>query len=395
MVAIIESFKMNRVMKIVMLSNFFNHHQSPVSDELFATEGIEYWFIETRDMPETQKKLGYPDLTGRPYVVQSYKSEEMYNYSRKLIHDADVVIVGSAPENMFIDRIRDNKVTFRYSERWFKEIDWHLLDPRLWKLLYEHHLKYKNKQMYLLAASAYLPNDTCFIHAYPDKIYKWGYFPKVEEFDLEASLDVSRRGRATILWCARFLSWKHPELPVLLAKKLKDDGYEFHLDMIGSGEKFDETVTLAKSLGVDDVVSFLGNMPNDEVLQQMRKHSIFLFTSDKNEGWGAVLNESMSNGCAVVASNKIGAAPFLIEDGQNGLLFKSKKLDSLYSKVKTFLDDDGYRLTVARNAAMTMREVWSPQNAARRFVQLAERIMKGQDTEYTDGPCSKAYPYKG
>lgn len=45
----------------------------------------------------------------------------------------------------------------------------------------------------------------------------------------------------------------------------------------------------------------------------MRESHIFIFTSDRGEGWGVVLSEAMANGCTVVASNKIGAAPFLVK----------------------------------------------------------------------------------
>lgn len=382
-------------MKIAFLTNYINHHQVPVADEMYKLLGNDYCFIATIPIHEWRKKLGYADFSDKPYLLKSYESSEQLEKAIHIINEADVVIIGAAPENMISERLKENKFTFRYSERYFKSRPWYFPDPRIWLSFYKNHIRYRRKNVFMLAASAYTANDLAHFHAYPNKIYKWGYFPKVEDFDLEASLDVSRRGRTTMLWCARFLSWKHPELPVLLAKKLKNDGYEFHIDMIGSGEKFDETFALAKTIGVDDVVSFLGSMPNDEVLQQMRKHSIFLFTSDKNEGWGAVLNESMSNGCAVVASNRIGAAPFLIENGQNGVLFKSQDLSSLYAQVKNLLDNDEYRLSIARKAVITMRNIWSPQNATRRFVQFAERIMNGQDTEYTDGPCSKAYPYKG
>ena len=36
------------------------------------------------------------------------------------------------------------------------------------------------------------------------------------------------------------------------------------------------------------------------------------------EGWGAVVNEAMNSGCAVVADHMIGAAPWLIRQGENG-----------------------------------------------------------------------------
>jgi len=196
-----------------------------------------------------------------------------------------------------------------------------------------------------------------------------------------------------IMWCARFLRWKHPELPLMLAKRLKDKGYKFVLDMYGSGVELEHTRNLASELEVLDTVRFLGNLPNDEILKQMRQHEVFLFTSDKNEGWGAVLNESMSNGCAVVASNMIGAVPFLIEDGVSGLVFQSEDIDSLETKVMSLLDNAGYRRTIARNAIDTMRATWSPANAARQFLKLISAIQTGDNSLIPlQGPCSKAKP---
>lgn len=179
----------------------------------------------------------------------------------RLMSESDVIIVGAYPENMISERINSNKLTFRYSERWFKQKPWYMTGPKGWMSFYKNHIRYRNKPLYMLAASAFTANDVYSIGAYKNKVYKWGYFTKVEGHDFEASLDVSRRGRASILWCARFLSWKHPELPIQLAKRLKNDGYDFHLDMIGSGEEYEKTVALSKSFGVDDMVSFLGNSP--------------------------------------------------------------------------------------------------------------------------------------
>ena len=36
----------------------------------------------------------------------------------------------------------------------------------------------------------------------------------------------------------------------------------------------------------------------------MEKADIFLFTSDRREGWGAVANEAMNSACALVVSGK-------------------------------------------------------------------------------------------
>ena len=177
----------------------------------------------------------------------------------------------------------------------------------------------------------------------------------------------------------------------MLAKRLKDKGYNFHIDMYGSGEELNATMQLAQNLAVDDKVSFCGNLPNEEILNQMRQHEIFLFTSDRNEGWGAVLNESMSNGCAVVASNLIGSVPFLIQDGNNGLIFKSENIDSLEKNVMYLLDNPSRRVELAKNAILTMRSVWSPKNASKSFFELVEALTtKNSALIPKNGPCSKA-----
>lgn len=384
-------------MKIAFITNLVNHHQIPLADELYRMLGDDYIYIACEPLPDWLIKGGYDSSLDRPYIIRAYKSEEEMSKACMLAYESDVVIIGSAPDSFIEKRLEENKLTFRYSERYFKNRPWYFPDPRVFINFYKNHFRSRNKNLYLLAASAYTANDVYRMHCYKDKVYKWGYFTRVDNFALEAceKLDASSAESAPhLMWCARFLRWKHPEIPVLLASRLKSKGYKFVLDMYGTGEEFENTKQHALKLDVGDVVSFCGNLPNDQILKKMRESEIFLVTSDKGEGWGAVLNESMSNGCAVVASNMIGAAPFLINDGINGLLFKSENLDSLEEKVSYLLNHPKERIEMAKNAVMTMRNEWSPKIAAQRFLNLAECLLHGSDSEFKEGPCSKAYPYK-
>lgn len=380
-------------MKVTFLTNLVNHHQIPLADELYKLLGNEYTYIALEELPEWLKKGGYQEIE-RPYILRLYKNDTLVQKAKDLIDNSDVVIVGAAPEDYVKNRIKANKITFRYSERWFRTRPWYLHSPRAWKHFYTNHIRNKNKRLYVLAASAYTANDVYAIGAYKNKVYKWGYFTKVEEFDIDKAILLKRGNKLRILWCARFLTLKHPELPVILAKRLKDEGYSFEINMYGNGIELKNTQKLIEKLNVADVVFLKGNLPNEEILKEMRTHHIFLFTSDKREGWGAVLNESMSNGCAVVASQEIGAAPFLIKDGENGLLFKSGDINSLYNQVKKIIDDEGYREILSKNAYNIMYHKWNPRIVAERFITLINNIINGNDTIYTDGPCSKAYPHR-
>ena len=376
-------------MKVVFFTNFINHHQVHVADELYKELGDNYTFVATENIPQIFKNSGYPDYSERPYLLKAYLDENKAE-AQRLADEADVVIIGAAPDLYIKKRLAHNKLTFRYSERWFKKNYNRLLFPPFWLYYFHRHTKYRNSNLYMLCASAYTSSDASKIFAYPGKCFKWGYFTSVEKFDFDKLYPQNQDDIVHIMWCARFLVWKHPELPIKLAKRLKDSGYSFVIDMFGSGEELERTKRLAKELNVEDVVAFRGNVPNSQILEEMRKHDIFLFTSDRNEGWGAVLNEAMSNGCAAVASNEIGSVPFLVKHRENGLIFQSKNEDSLFENVKYLIDNPQDRYRLSRNAYETMLNVWSPANAAKRLLQLMNGLLKGQTVEFADGPCSKA-----
>ena len=196
------------------------------------------------------------------------------------------------------------------------------------------------------------------------------------------------------MWCSRFIDYKHPELCLDLAKKLKSDRLDFEINMFGNGPLLDRYIQLIQQESLTDCIHIMGNRKNDEILAAMQEHNAFLFTSDQNEGWGAVANEAMSNGCTLVGSDKIGAIPFLVMDGINGRIFASEKADSLYNVVKGLILDRVSCEELSRKAFHDMKNVWSPDNAAKCLMVLIENLRNGEDTSFTEGPCSKAEPYK-
>lgn len=377
-------------MKVTMFSNFLNHHQSPFCDEMYKLLKENFTFVSTIKTPDSFIKIGYPDCSNYVYNLNSYLDDYHYQKALELGFDSDIVITGSAPEEFIKERIRLNKPTFRYSERLLKEGNWQLFSPRVLYGLLKVHTRYRFKNIYMLCSSAYQANDMSKVFAYPDKMFKWGYFTSVKEMDIELLVSQKPVEKINILWTARFIKWKHPELAVQLAYELKKKGYNFKLQMIGTGDLVDEVRKLIEVLDLDNYVTIIGNMPNSEVCQYMIKANIFLFTSDRNEGWGAVLNEAMSNGCAVVASDAIGAVPFLVENQINGMIYKSESLKSILQQTEKLLVNKSFRDELGTNAYRTLKNVWSPQNAAKNFLLLAKSKLLGEKIIIDKGPCSIA-----
>ena len=148
---------------------------------------------------------------------------------------------------------------------------------------------------------------------------------------------------------------------------------------------------MVNNKGLSDCVRLLGSKTTEEVRRYMEEASIFLFTSDRNEGWGAVLNEAMNSGCAVVASHAIGSVPFLINYGNTGLIYRSGDIEDLYEKVKYLIENQDKATELGKKAYSTLTELWNAETAAERFKQIVQAIKAGGTTNlFDDGPCSNA-----
>lgn len=381
-------------MKLTFYSNFFNHHQRFLSEAFYQLLGDDYTFVATTPVPTNRLKLGYQDLNKSfPYVLTTYDNARNAKQARNLAKESDVIIIGSAPKEYSDLRIGTRKLMFRYAERPLKKgfevwkypyrfVKWHLQNPH-------------GVPIYMLCASAYTAGDYAKFGLFRNRTYKWGYFPEVKRCgDIDAL--IAKKKPASILWAGRLIGWKHPETSILVAEKLRQAGYNFELNIIGNGEMEQQLRDLIQSKGLGQQVHMLGSMPPEQVREYMEESEIFLFTSDRNEGWGAVLNESMNSGCAVVASHEIGSVPFLIRHNENGLVYESGNTNELFQKVTSMLDSKEVRARMGKMAYETMVNQWNAENAAQRLLRLAQAVLDGGNPNdlFADGVCSPAKTIK-
>lgn len=382
-------------MKIAFYSNYLTHHQLPLCRALAGLTGGKFTFVATEPVEQERLDTGWQDLNyAYDFVLRAFEGDAEWQQAMALAEEADVVLIGSASWDYLQERLKRKKLTVLYSERLYKA------GYQAWKWpvrLWRFYKKYgRQKSLYLLCASAYTAGDFAKTFTFINKTYKWGYFPEAKRYDdIELLLDNKRP--ATILWVGRFIGWKHPEYVVEVARRLQAEGYDFQIEMVGDGEKLEDVKRQICECGLQDRFLLPGAVPSDEVRTHMEAASIYLFTSDRNEGWGAVLNESMNSACAVVASEAAGATPFLLKDGENGLSYHGKNVDELYEKVKYLLDHPDRGREMGRAAYETMVDLWNAEAAARRLLELVEALLRGEKHPdlYETGPCSRAERIKG
>lgn len=386
-------------MRVAFISCYMSPHQKPFCDEMYGFLGKDFTFIAVQPIDDERTSMGWSSDEA-DYIVYAYRDEYSGEIANGVANDADVVIIGSAPDAYIVSRLKKRKLTFKYSERFYKTgLNIKML-PHAMAGAWLHHGRFQGYPLYMLCASAYTPADAAVFHNYVGRTYKWGYFPEVKKYNVEALIAKKlskvtaglKHPCASILWAGRLVGWKHPDASIRLAEVLKQKGYAFKLTIIGNGHMEQELHMMISEKGLSDCVEMLGAMPPETVREYMERADIYLFTSDFNEGWGAVLNESMNSGCAVVASHAIGSVPFLIRNGENGLIYENRNEMDLQQQVIRLLENPSLRVELGRNAYQTMAQMWNAENAAKRFMKLAGTLLEGKDSEnlFDDGPCSRA-----
>lgn len=376
-------------MKLTFFSNFLNHHQIPVSNEFYRMLGDNYTFVACEKVPEERIRLGYQtDFSEYPYLLE-ISTDEHYQQAIKLGEESDVVIIGSADEIFIKKRIASNKLTFRYSERLFKTNKHIILYPYLILKRYPLDTVLRRKNVYMLSSSAFTPLDYSMFLAYPNRFLKWGYFPSIKHHDIQSLIQQKPSTHIEFIWVGRMIDWKRPMMAISVVSKLIQKGYACQMTMIGTGNLLDELRRYVHQNHLDEQIHLIGALESSKVREYMEKAHIFLFTSNKEEGWGAVLNEAMNSGCACYAYYKIGSAPYLIHHDQNGVLFTSQ-LD-LLKRLEKDLHRPSQIEALGRKAYERIVSLWTPELAASRFIETANALLSGKQIPFfPDGPLSKA-----
>jgi glycosyltransferase involved in cell wall biosynthesis len=122
------------------------------------------------------------------------------------------------------------------------------------------------------------------------------------------------------------------EAVAILARRRRD----FRLDIVGhGGELLPEYEALRARLGIDDVVSFVGLRPKEEVAARMRASDVFVITSRYDSNPCALI-EALASGVPVVAT-AVGGIPDMVRNG-SGLLAKPHDPDDIALQLDAALD---------------------------------------------------------
>jgi glycosyltransferase involved in cell wall biosynthesis len=150
--------------------------------------------------------------------------------------------------------------------------------------------------------------------------------------------------------------------------KLRRELPELAYTIVGDGGDRPRLEALARSLRVDQRVTFAGWQNHFELAEAYRACDVFVLPSAQ-EGFGLVFLEAMATGKPVLAA-RAGAVPEVVVDGETGVLVDYGDVDALAAAILRLSRDAGLRRTLGEAGRKRFLEQFSFEQATNRVGEL-------------------------
>lgn len=145
---------------------------------------------------------------------------------------------------------------------------------------------------------------------------------------------------------------------------------EAELRLVGAGyEHFGAAWRHANANGQAGGVSFLGTLPRDTILSELRRASLFVHPS-LEESFGMVVIEAMSQGVPVLGGDQSGAVPWLLDGGNAGYLSNVANPDVLAQDILAAISDPAALQRVADAGQARAKQEFTAEAMVDRYLTL-------------------------
>jgi glycosyltransferase involved in cell wall biosynthesis len=168
-----------------------------------------------------------------------------------------------------------------------------------------------------------------------------------------------RPGRRRIVFSARMMHVKRPDLAVKAFAAIAQARPDWDLVMLGDGPLRRELEASVPAALRDRVIwtGFLND--SSEIAGLYAQCDVLLLPSDY-EPWGVVVVEAAAAGLAIVASDVVGASPELVKPGRNGEIFPAGDVNKLADALLSITAEE--RTDQARRESPAVLREWLEEN---------------------------------
>ena len=183
---------------------------------------------------------------------------------------------------------------------------------------------------------------------------------------------INHEGTINILFVGRIARVRRIEILLQAVARLS---IPCQLILVGGEEKtsslsksgyLDELKNLCKALNINDQVTFVGSVPQDELFNWYSKGDIFVYPS-LYENFGQPILEAAAAGLPII-STSVGVARELITDNETGFLFTGD-VQELADRI-TQLSDQNIRKEMGKSLRQKARSLYGWKGIIKQYLDL-------------------------
>lgn len=374
----------------VIYTNLVSPHTAPLANALQVCAGGCAYIYQRHGGEPCRTNHVLDELIATPVCEEDVRSK-----ARKMMVECAGLILGVRDFDLMERRVRDGRFTAYQSERWFKPESLFALGRSestghvawvggFWKMLFPFAVRRARRIMQLFKSDKflYLPIG---IHAARDmarlcglmngdlrclfrapaleferrpfgriwlrdggdasrycleRMRMWGYFVAPSRTGQCVARTIGSKV-IKVLWVGRMLDLKNVDG---IIRAVGGDS-RFVLDVYGAGPAEAKLRNLAFKY---KNVNFGKMVPLDEIRALMRRHDVYVLSSNGFEGWGAVVNEALEEGMKVVGTYEAGASATMLPEPN---LFHSGDWKMLRKILSCSINGEGVGCWTAQYAA--------------------------------------------
>jgi colanic acid/amylovoran biosynthesis glycosyltransferase len=164
----------------------------------------------------------------------------------------------------------------------------------------------------------------------------------------------SENSRFHLMTVGRLALGKGHDVTLRALARLRNEGRDAHLSIIGSGPDRPVLESLVEELELEGSVRFLGTLSEEDVIARLRDADAFVLAS-RVEPRAVAYMEAMALGLPTIGT-EVGGSAEIITSEQDGLLVPSDDDERLAAAIARLMDDPELRRRLSQNARRTAVE---------------------------------------
>lgn len=363
--------------KILIVFN----HPAPYK-VMFFNELAKYYdltVIFERDKEKTRNKEFYTDkiynfnnvhVKGLPVGNMNFVSGDVKNHIKKYKYDL-IIMNGwrQYAERKAIRYLNRNKIPY------VLYINGGIIKKNEFPLISYFKRKYISSARYYLSPDKESNRYLVYYGANSEHIYNYPY-ATIRECEIATSpLSIEDKivlrkekniiGSKVFVSCGQLIKRKNYFELIQRWSMLPSD---FVLLIIGDGKEKNKYQRYIKEHNLTNV-KLLGFMSRSKIFEYYRLSDAFIFPS-KEDIYGHVINEAMSQGLPIISTPNVNAAKNLIKDGKTGYIIPSIQSSSFTESLSKILDTETFYNCVNEAKENTLEKM------TQKHIEILEEILK-------------------